>query len=264
MVKGLSKLVLPNATLAEFFTQAEAAGYDAVELALEKEGELTLSSPREKIDEILKLTKKHGLPIVSVVQLQCTGNLLADGEEQDRSVAETVAGLEITAALGAKCVLHTLGRVTREICYDKAYENAAASLKRVAPEAARLGVNFAVEFVWNGFLFSPLEMKRLLDEVGSKSVGFYFDPGNMAVFQYPEHWARILGGHIMMVHMKDWRGNALDGGWPALLKGEVDFSAVMAELRRVGYNGPLISEVETGEASIEETAMTITKIMIEA
>jgi len=115
--------------------------------------------------------------------------------------------------------------------------------------------------VWNGFAFSPLEMRRLLEEVGSARIGFYFDPGNMAVFQRPEHWVRILGQHIRMVHLKDWKGSALNGGWPALLKGDVDFPAVMRELRTIGYDGPLISEVSLDEASLEETCNSIKAIM---
>jgi len=62
--------------------------------------------------------------------------------------------------------------------------------------------------VTNVMFFGIPEIK---DEVGSQAIGFYFDPGNMAVFQYPHHWVRILGNHIKMVHMKEWKGNATNG-----------------------------------------------------
>lgn len=86
------------------------------------------------------------------------------------------------------------------------------------------------------FLFSPLEMRRLLDDVGSPAIGFYFDPGNMAVFQYPHHWVKILEKHIKMVHMKDWKGNALNGRWPALLQGNIEFDRVMEQLRHGSFD----------------------------
>ncbi len=117
------------------------------------------------------------------------------------------------------------------------------ALQQIAETAEQLKVNLAVEFIWNGFLFSPLEMKHFLDEVGSPYIGFYFDPGNMAVFQFPHHWVRLTGEHIKMVHVKDWKGGALKGSWTPLLEGEVDFGAMNRELRLVGYDGPLISEV---------------------
>jgi len=261
MVKGLSKLIMPDAALSEFFAQARDAGYEAVELVVAKEGELTLGTSGEKIAEIKRLSVKYGLPIVSAVHSQCTGNLLDGGDEQKRSVEETVKGLKIAAALGAKVTLHTMGRLREDLYYDDAYFNAVKSLKSIAPAARETGVKLAVEFVWSGFLFSPLEMKKLLDDVNDPYIGFYFDPGNMAVFQYPQHWARILGRHILMVHAKDWRGNALNGGWPALNKGNVNFKQVMAELRAAGYDDAFISEVDPAAASLKETAAAMDEII---
>jgi hexulose-6-phosphate isomerase len=135
------------------------------------------------------------------------------------------------------------------------------ALQQIAETAEHLKVTLAVEFVWNGFLFSPLEMKHFLDEVGSAAIGFYFDPGNMAVFQYPHHWVRIVGKHIKMVHLKDWKGRALNGGWTPLLEGEVDYAAMNRELRAIGYDGPMISEVPPKLASFQETADAIRKII---
>jgi hexulose-6-phosphate isomerase len=147
-----------------------------------------------------------------------------------------------------------------ELYYEDAYRNAVANLKKLAPVCAETGVALAVEFVWSGFLFSPLEMRRLLDEVASEHIGFYFDPGNMAVFQFPQHWVRACAPHIKMVHMKDWKGRALKGEWTPLLEGEVDFPVVMKELHAAGYDGPLVSEVSTDLASLEDTAAKIKQI----
>jgi hexulose-6-phosphate isomerase len=97
--------------------------------------------------------------------------------------------------------------------------------------------------------------------VGSDHIGFYFDPGNMAVFHFPQHWVRITGKHLKMMHLKDWKGNALNGGWTSLLEGNVDFAAVNKELRAIGYDGPMISEVAPSLASIEDTAKAIRKII---
>jgi hexulose-6-phosphate isomerase len=162
--------------------------------------------------------------------------------------------------MGIDCTLHTLGRLSPTLYYDDAYRNAVAAMKELRQACERHKVSIAVEFVWSGFLFSPLEMKRFLDEIASPWIGFYYDPGNMAIFQFPQHWARILGPHIKRVHLKDWNGDALNGAWPALLTGKVDFPAVMRELRAAGYDGPLVSEVSTKAAPIAHTADAIIKI----
>lgn len=261
MKVGLSEIILPTLPLPQFFRQASEADYETVELCIGGKCPLQLDNWQTCVPEINELSAQYHLPVSSVVHWQCMGNLLASGDEQKISIEQTCRGLEIGQKLGAKSSLHTLGYITEDLYYDEAYENAVFALKEIAKTAEKTGVSLAVEFVWNGFLFSPLEMKRFLEDVGSSSVGFYFDPGNMAVFQHPHHWARILGKHIKMVHMKDWKGNALNGTWPALLQGSIPFHKVMQELRNAGYCGPLINEVDPAAASLRESSASIRKIM---
>jgi L-ribulose-5-phosphate 3-epimerase len=248
MKVGLSKLVMRQVPLSEFFDQAAGAGYECVELVMRQEGEITPKTPEDQLRRIVEQGRAKGLDVVS-------------GEAQERGIAETEVGLRAAAAMGLGCTLHTLGRLRADLFYDDAYANAFESLRRLAPTCERLKVSIAIEFIWNGFLFSPLEMRQLLDEVGSPRVGFYFDPGNMAVFQFPHHWVHILGRHVKMVHLKDWKGTALSGGWPPLLQGDVDYAAMNHELRAIGYDGPMISEVPPAVASLEQTAAAIRRII---
>jgi hexulose-6-phosphate isomerase len=258
---GISQLICPNMTMPEFFQAAKEAGYETVELSMKQSGPLTGDVKPGDLAEIRALSAAHGLPISSMTINHCTGNLLDSGDAQARSIEETAFGLEVAAELGATAALTTLGRFSSDLYYDDAYRNAVDSLRRLAPTAEKLGVALAYEFVWNGFCFSPLEVKHLLDEVNSEQVGFYFDPGNMAVFQFPHHWVRIVAHHIKRVHLKDWKGRALNGEWTPLLQGEVNFPAVMRELRAIGYDGPLVSEVSPGLASLADTAAVARQLL---
>ncbi|MCK5804135.1 MAG: sugar phosphate isomerase/epimerase [Lentisphaeria bacterium] len=257
---GISQLICADMGIEEFLSAAKTAGYESVELAMKKETPLSGSTTDGELAAIVEQAKTHAVSIDSITIGHCTGNLLDQGEAQARSIEETAFALEAASKLGASAALHTLGSLRADLYYDDAYRNAVDSLKALAPTAERLGVDLAFEFVWNGFLFSPMEVRRFLDEVGSASVGFYFDPGNMAVFQFPQHWVRIIGHHIKRVHLKDWRGRALNGAWTPLLEGEVDFAAVMGELHAAGYDGPLVSEVSTSLASLEATAQAMRTI----
>ena len=49
--------------------------------------------------------------------------------------------------------------------------------------------------------------------------------------------------------------------WKPLLEGDVDFAACMAELRKIGYDDALLSEVSPSIAPIEDTAAAIRRIM---
>ncbi len=261
MQVGISQLVARDLSLNDFLQQAAQSGYEVVELCLQQQGDLTPISTPARLAEIVESATAHNLALGSMTHSHCTGNLLDSGAAQQTSVRETLAGLQIAAALGINCTLHTLGRLGPDLYYDDAYRNGIQALQQIAETAEQLQIAVAVEFVWNGFLFSPLEMKHFLDEVGSPYIGFYFDPGNMAVFQYPHHWVRIVGAHIKMVHLKDWQGRALNGSWPALLKGEIDYVAMNRELRAIGYDGPMISEVPPDVASFAETAAAIRQII---
>ncbi|MCB9149863.1 MAG: sugar phosphate isomerase/epimerase [Caldilineaceae bacterium] len=261
MQVGISQLIARDLSLSDFWTQSAAAGYEVVELCMQQQGALTPQSTPEQLAQIVDDATAHGLTLVSMTHGHCTGNLLDAGAAQQTSIRETEIGLRAAAQMGIGCTLHTLGRLRPDLYYDDAYRNGVQSLRQIAETAEQLQVALAVEFVWNGFLFSPLEMKHFLDEVNSPYIGFYFDPGNMAVFQYPHHWVRIVGPHIKMVHLKDWQGRALNGGWPALLAGEIDYAAMNRELRAIGYDGPMISEVPPEVASFAETAAAIRQII---
>lgn len=261
MKPGITQFVQPNSEPVAFIQEAAASGYEAVELVSRQGKPLSPTASDALLAEIRNAAAAAGIEIDSLAISHVTGAFLEAGEPQELAIAQITHGLEIAAKLGARCTLITLGRVTPANYYEDAYNAAVAGLKRLAVECERTGVDIAIEFVWNGFLFSPLEFRRLLEEVGSSRIGFYFDPGNMAVFQQPQHWVRALGKHTKRVHLKDWKGNALSGGWTALLEGSVDFPVVMAELRAAGFDGSLTSEVETSLASLPDTAAAIRKII---
>lgn len=246
----------------EFLTEAKTAGFEGVEMSLRpgSANPFNYQSTDADLKDFKKTADDLNLDIGSITISTDGGNLLDTGAEAEKSIDQTVWGLECAAKLGATVALHTLGRFHADLYYEDAYQNAIKSLKTIAKTAEKLQVALAVEFVWSGFLFSPLEMRHFLEAVGSPQVGFYFDPGNMAVFQFPQHWVRSLGAWTKRVHLKDWKGKALNGAWTALTEGEVDFPAVMRELRAAGYQGPLVSEVSASLAPWAETANTMRKI----
>lgn len=250
-----------NMPVPDFLRAAKEAGYDGVELWLVGEGGLNFGATDEELASYRKLAAELDLTIYSVAISSPEGNMLATGEPAELFAKYAIRGMDIAAKLGAKTVLHTPGSLV-DVDYENAYLNGIANLRKLAPEIEKRNIKFALEFVWNGFLFSPLEMRDFLTQVNSANIGFYFDPGNMAVFQKPQDWVRVLKHFVFQVHLKDWKGRALNGGWTALLEGEVDYPAVMAELRSAGYTGPLVSEVAKNLAPWEETVKVMRKVAV--
>jgi hexulose-6-phosphate isomerase len=258
---GITQLVIGRERrLEEWLPLIRDAGYDCLELVLTDSGDLTMESGPEDYRRLRRLSADSGIAFVSICPaVSARGDLTSgkpDDESQFRRVVEKLC--EAGQELGIDGVLVIPGGVTPEVRYDIAYQRALDGMRRVAPIAEKAGVALAIEYVWNKLFLSPMEMRRFLDEVGSPQVGFYFDPGNMAIFGYPEHWVEITAPHIKRVHLKDWSRKNMN--WPQLLEGDVDFARVMGALHAAGYQGPLISEVDGDWEKRKATAAAMKKI----
>jgi L-ribulose-5-phosphate 3-epimerase len=263
MKVGLSTIITPREwSFDETLRQALANGYEALELCLRDEGEIALTTPEADLAAMAGRAAGAGVEISSVCAM--TGGLPKDIMTNDCKVWEASLDtirrcLAGTRALGADTMLLTLGSLTDDLYYNEAYANSVKGLQLLAPTAEALGVNIAVEYVWNKFLLSPMEFAHFCDDVGSSRVGLFFDTGNMVIFGFPQHWVRSCARHLMKVHFKDFRRDGYL--WTPLLQGDVNFPAVMAELRKAGYDGALLSEVDPGTAPLDETARAIRQIM---
>ncbi|HPA17309.1 MAG TPA: sugar phosphate isomerase/epimerase family protein [Verrucomicrobiae bacterium] len=177
-----------------------------------------------------------------------------DRAERDKAVAFTLRYLEVAKALGAETVLVVPGAVdvawdpSRPIVpYRAAWEHATDSLRRCLSAAEKLGVNIALENVWNKFLLGPFEFRQFIDQFGSARIGSYFDIGNAVITGYPEHWIEILGDRIKAIHVKNFKrqdcGGVLGGFGDDLLIGDVNYDAVKAQLAAIGFTGPATTEM---------------------
>lgn len=248
---GITQLLIGGARkMDEWLPKVKAAGYDCVEILMTDNGDLPFDYASKDIERIEELSARHRVELASMVtSVSKRGSLSSnDPAEHDRFVEVTHRAIDAAAALGIDTILTIPGGPSAAVRYDVAYHRDVEGMRRVAPYAERAGVNLAIEYVWNGMFLSPLEMKRFLDEVGSPRIGFYMDPGNMAISSLPEQWAEILGPHIQKVHFKDFRRIFGESRfeWKALLEGDVDYPRFIAALRDAGYDGAVISEVDPG------------------
>jgi L-ribulose-5-phosphate 3-epimerase len=227
--------------LEERFELAQEAGFDGIEVRGDQE---TIYSD-ERLAALVKLSERT-VPIASMMGPVGWRPSFTDPDESVRKTCVELFQQAVRAAakLGVGAILVVPGVVTEQVSYAQAWERASAAIRAIAPVAEEHRVYLGIENVWNKFLLSPLEMARFIDEIGSPYVASYFDVGNVLNFGYPQHWIETLGSRIKRVHVKDFRpsvGN-LDG-FVQLLEGDVNWPAVMAALRQVGYDGYITAEV---------------------
>jgi len=253
MLKGINQWAFASGTtVSEAMRKAKDAGFGAIELCFEEEGETSFTATAEDLEKIRAAARAVGIEIAGIA----TGvfwkySLTSDNgntREKAKDVIRTM--LRIAQHLGTDAILVVPGAVlvpwlpdSAVVPYETAHERARDAIVDLVSEAEKAKVAIAVENVWNGMFLSPVELRDFIDSIGSQYVGAYFDVGNCIRTGCPEDWIRILGARIKRVHMKDYRRSA-DGlsGFVGLLEGDANWPKVMAALRDVGYTGPLTVE----------------------
>lgn len=234
-------------TVREKFELAKAAGFDGVEL----------DSPSGlNLDEVIEACDAVGIAIPGVVDSAHWGKPFNHSDESVR--AEGRAALETAIRdckkVGGSTVLVVPAVVRKEWGYADAYRLSQQEIGKVVPLAEELGVAIAFENVWNGFLLSPLEAARYVDEFESPNVGWYFDVGNIVNYGWPEQWIDALGERIFKLDVKEFSRSKRDneGLWKGfgveIGEGDCDWPAVREALDRIGYRGWASAEVGGGGA----------------
>lgn len=260
---GITQLCV-SGTVDEVVAKTKKWGYEVLELGMRsKGGILNLNTPAGEKKEIAGKITDAGINLVSIVALPVPEFSLFHGEGNVRKkgIDRCRVVLDTAALMGADTILLVPGTLVPETCYDKAVDLLINSLQKIAPHAERMGVNIGVENVWNRFLVSPLDMKAVIERVGNDFIGTYIDTGNMAFWNYPQHWIKILAPYIKKIHFKDFKMEGMTLKFTPLREGQVDWKAVMREIRNAGYDGPVISEVSGDDKLMAATARVMREII---
>jgi hexulose-6-phosphate isomerase len=262
---GLSQLVMRDRNLRGVMEFCKSAGYKGLEVLMTDDQDIKMNSTDAELKAVKEMSKELDIEMVSVcASVKQRGAYGSPDPAEAKLGMEVVARqLEVAAKLGINACLVIPGGVTPQCPYDVLYESALKGSRQVAKIAEKLRVHACLEFVWNRFLVSPLEMRQFLANVGSPYFNFFYDTGNMALFGFPEQWARICGKYIKKVHFKDFRrptGKA-PYAFTMLREGELNWPAIMKELRAIGYDDYVISEVGGDEAAHRKTAQTMEEIL---
>lgn len=273
MKKGISIWSFQKQPLSETFRQAKQAGYDGVELSLDASGEVSMESTQQEIELIRAQADAAGIALYSVAtNLHWDYSLTSNNPEvREKAKAVIRKQLDVASWLGCDTILVVPGAVGVDfipncelVSYDIAYERALSAMKELAPYAEERKVSIALENVGNKLLLSPLEFRDFIDKVGSNYVGAYFDVGNILRTGYPEQWIQILNTRIKKIHFKDFKRSS--NSFVGLMAGDVNFPAVMAALREIGYNDWLTAEMgplytHYPEMILYTTSIAMDKIM---
>ncbi|HVX65237.1 MAG TPA: sugar phosphate isomerase/epimerase family protein [Bryobacteraceae bacterium] len=258
--KALYESMLPSKlSYADRFKMARDVGFEQVECGTQTD--------QNKAAEIKKAAEAAGVRIHSVMNQAHWEFPLSSPDAA--VVAKSIQGLETSIRnahfWGADTVLLVPAVVTPQVGYHDAWVRSQQNIRKVLPLAEKLKVVIALEEVWNKFLLSPLEFARYVDEFKSPWIKAYFDIGNIVFYGYPQDWIRTLGKRIVKLHLKDFRFAHEKTEWKNLRDGAVDWHAVYAALKEIGYNGTATCELEGGdEAYLKDVSHRVDLILTNA
>jgi sugar phosphate isomerase/epimerase len=137
--------------------------------------------------------------------------------------------------------------------YPELYDDALRDYGKVAALSAKYGVQACIEMHMDIITPSAGLAHRLVSHFDPKHIGVIFDPGNMVVEGYEQYQMalELLGPYLSHVHAKNclWEKTGEEDGvakWQwrmaPVKKGQADWTAIVAALKKVGYDGWLSFE----------------------
>jgi len=125
------------------------------------------------------------------------------------------------------------------------YKEAVEAIRTAAGYAKQQGLGFRCETGQE----TPVTLVRAIHDIGLDNVGVNFDVGNLILYgkANPVDAVEILAPYIQGVHAKDGlypTGTRELGREVPIGEGKVDFPALIAKLKKIGYTNPLTIERE--------------------
>ena len=212
-----------------------------------KKAEVFLNSVSETDSEFCAMLKKRfddaEIEIVSVHAFVAMHEpfLFSDYKRrQDDAIEIYKKNINASKILGAK--FHTFHGARQEMFYDGFdYEKFGETITFLSDIAGEQGLKLAWENVSWCLSKNPCFIKKVLPHIKSEHFGFTLDlkQARRASFNYLEYLG-IFKEKLLNIHISDANEKS-----DCLLPGEgnVDFSAVLREIKRTGYDGDFIIEV---------------------
>ena len=265
--------------LRECLQIAKDAGFDAVELNFNLEGEFSAESTDDELRAVRAPADEIGIEISGLCSFlfwpySMTHN---DPARREKGIDLAARMIEAAALVKTENLLIVPGAVyvpwiedpdpvPNDVCDRRARE----AVRRLIPAAEKAGVSLNIENIFaNGYLFSPQEIAAFVDGFDSSAVNVHFDTGNIMHYQFPEHWVPILGKRIRNIHFKEWDKRTQEFNlhtFRPLLDGTTNWPAVIEALDRIGYRGYLTFEYfhpfeHYPEALIYQTADALDRML---
>jgi hexulose-6-phosphate isomerase len=259
LIKGISYLSFENGlsnneSIDSALIQTQSNGFDALELSVSNEGVINTNLSESECSTIRQKIDDSGVFVDSIATGMSWGisPTSDDAEVRKNSIKLHQDAIRVASHLDCKALLFVPGVVKSPISpeivrYDRALDRLREAINQMLPIAEELDVDLCMENVWNGFFYSPIELRDFVDSFESDKLGVYLDIGNLIGYQqYPPHWIELLNSRIKRVQIKDFQENF---DWTGsfsfcdLGAGDVPWKETVSALKSIQYKSTIIAEM---------------------
>ena len=259
MIKGISYLSFENGlsnneSIDSALIQTQSNGFEALELSVSNEGVINTNLSESECSTIRQKIYDSGVFVDSIATGMSWGisPTSDDAEVRKNSIKLHQDAIRVASHLDCKALLFVPGVVKSPISpeivrYDRALDRLREAINQMLPIAEELDVDLCMENVWNGFFYSPIELRDFVDSFESDKLGVYLDIGNLIGYQqYPPHWIELLNSRIKRVQIKDFQENF---DWTGsfsfcdLGAGDVPWKETVSALKSIQYKSTIIAEM---------------------
>lgn len=260
---GIFAKTFPGSNPAQVLFAAAAAGYDAVQYNMACSGlsSLPLDIPPAAITEIVRARQDTGVEIVAV---SATYNMAHPDPERRRAGRYALAAIAAAAGdIGAPMVTICTGSRDADNQWhahpdnrsEAAWADMMAEFDAIVPICDAAGVTIGIEPELANVIDCPKRARKLLDAFPGGPLRIVMDAANL--FEEGDADARraaideavdLLGPEVALAHAKD---RTAGGDFATAGSGVIDWPHYIAALRRVGFDGTLITHGLTADEAPE-------------
>ncbi|MBC47316.1 MAG: xylose isomerase [Thiotrichales bacterium] len=259
MIKGISYLSFENGlsnneSIESALIQTQSNGFEALELSVSNEGVINTNLSESECSAIRQKINDSGVFVDSIATGMSWGisPTSDDAGVRKNSIKLHQDAIKVASHLDCKALLFVPGVVKSPISpeivrYDRALDRLREAINQMLPIAEDLDVDLCMENVWNGFFYSPIELRDFVDSFESNKLGVYLDIGNLIGYQqYPPHWVELLNSRIKRIQIKDFQENF---DWTGSFSfcdigtGDVPWKETISALKSIQYKSTIIAEM---------------------
>lgn len=172
---------------------------------------------------------------------------------RDVRLRELKIGSDFAKKIGVRDVVTHLGFLP-EVPSTTEYNEIVCAIRDLANYMKNNGQYFLFETGQE----TPITVKRVIEDVGTKNLGINLDPANLILYgkANPVDALDVFGEYVRGIHAKDglYPTDAKHLGKEVRIgEGKVNFPAFIAKLKEVGYDGAITIEREiSGDEQIKD------------